>query len=550
MKKILAVLLCLALLGGAVPNVFAQEQAEQETVTKQEAVIEQARRSYQRSRGSAGKDSFQGLCGLMTSHQLYNLGINSSCIIQDGKNQFDYYQYMTVTSGGYYIKACCATDYSLLGALNHITRNGTVDAYNLMVGFQWTNTEAGGQYGHSVLINAILDGTVYFVESYTMSLNGMHPEGSVITCSIAEFVEYFDSRTVFDGIICFGSGQYSDACDFVGTDLFLQTRFESVLRSQPCLVGENGCTRLRSIAPGERLRATGIFTTPDGQLFYRIDEGERIGFIAASAVTAVRVNAEELSIENVQIPEFVYEGEDFGLVGTVTARYGTVDAVELRLTDSTGQLLFREQAQVEHAWGELSLLDELTRFDLMEQGVYQLEIYARCASPVVTGDGLENRYETARLWGQVLQVGGKLRNAKAQPVIQGAMPQVHDGWVWEDGKWYLYRYGRACTGWVSYCGVDYYLDENGAALTGWQNIDGWLRYFSATGAMVTGWLTLDGITTYHREDGVAVAGWVEIGTGLYYFAEDGTLVTGGEMTKDDVSYMLGEDGRAEPKTQE
>lgn len=544
MKKLLAIMLCLALLLGVLPAAHAEE------LTKEETVCDQARRSYLRSLGSAGKESFAGFCGLMTSHQLYNLGINDWCIVNDGNRQFDYYQALEVTTGGYYIKPYCATDYSLLGALNEISRNGTRDVYNLLVGFQWTNTEAGAQYGHAVLINAILDGTVYFVESFDMSLNTYHREGTVVTCSITDFANYFDRWTVFDGIIVFGSGSYSDACDYVGTDLFVQTRFESVLRSEPCLVGENGCQRLRSIAAGERLRAIGICTGPDGQMFYRIDEGDRIGYVAASAVSTVRVNAEELFIENVDIPEVSRVGEDFGLVGTVAARYGTVGAVEVCVTDSTGQLLFREQAQVEGISGELSLLDGQTRFDLLEQGVYLVEIYGECASPVAAGETLDTRYERIRLWGQVLQVGGGVRNAKAQPVIQGAQAGEQEGWVWQDGTWYCYKYGRACTGWVSFCGVDYYLDENGAAVTGWQEIDGWLRYFSANGAMVTGWLTLDGITTYRLEDGVAATGWQQIGTGLYCFAEDGMLVTGGEMTRDGTVYALGEDGRAEPKIQE
>ena len=543
MKKLCAFFLALVLVLGMLPPVHAEE------LSPEEAIIQEARTSYRRSLGSAGKDSFHGFCGLMVSHQLRQLGINDWCIINDGKNQFDYYRNMEVTGGGYYITPYSAEDYSLLGALKTITRNGTQNARNLMVGFQWTNTEAGAQYGHVVLINAILDGVVYFVESFDLQLNGRHPEGSVITCSMEEFAAYFDRWTIFEGIINFGTGSYSDACQTEGTDLFVMCRFESVLRSQPCLVGENDCIRLRQVQAGERLRATAICTAPDGKRYYRIDDGGQIGYIAAGAAGAVRVNPEGMFLQDARIPDLCRVGDDFSLGGTVVARYAGVSSVEVRINDSTGQPVLREQALVNGPTGELSLLNDLTRFDLLEQGYYYVEVWAEVASPVVMGQDLDVRYQSTRLWSQLLQVGGGMRITKAHPIQLRPVQQTREGWVWEDGSWYCYRDGRPLLGWVSYCGVQYYMDENGAALTGWQNVDGDLRFFSATGAMVTGWLTEDGITTYRLADGSAAVGWQEIRGGQYYFAEDGALVTGGEMSRGDKVFILGEDGKAIEKVE-
>ena len=542
-KRFLCLVLCLCLCLAAVPC-FAG--AEEEVLSKEEQIMEQARYSYTRSRATAGRASFHGYCGLMVSHQLYNLGINEWCIIQDGKNQFDYYTTMEVTTGGYYISAYYAEECTLEEALNAATKNGTRDAYNLLVGFQWTNTEAGGQYGHVVLINAILDGRVYFVESFDLSMDRMYPEGTVITCSIEEFAAYFDRWTRFDGVIRFGSGHYSDKCEELGTNVILQTRFASVLRSEPCLVGTNGCTRLRDVAAGERLHATAILKDGE-QLYYRVAENGYEGYIAASAVGVLRINAEDLNAVDVVIPEVTHEGGTCRLQGEICAENAAVSAVEVLVTDSEGKLTLRERMETAGSRVSLEGLNEKLYFDLLEPGIYKVEICADAACPVVQGGQIQKQHQRISLWGQVMQVGGSLRNAKAQPTARKTAQQEYEGWVWLEDQWYFYRGGQALTGWQQLGGVDYYLDETGAAVTGWQSVDGQLRYFSGTGAVCTGWLTVEGKTTYRLADGTAATGWQQLDTGLYCFTEQGELVTGGEMTRKDTVYVLAEDGRATPK---
>lgn len=547
MKKVIALILCLCLTAGllAVP---ASAEEEQQSVREQ--VIEQAKMSYRRSRYTAGKESFAGYCGLMVSHQLYNLKINTWCITNDGNKQFDYYKDLPVTTGGYYPTAYGNNEYTLEQALNEISRYGTKDVFNILVGFQWTNTEAGHRYGHTVFINGILDGMCYFVESFDCSLNSYHPEGSVIVCSIADFVAYFSRWTVFDGVIHFGTGNYSDSCKTLGTDVTVMTRFDSQLRSQPCLVGENDCVRLRSVSAGERLRATAILTDRQGQRFYRIEDGGNTGYIAASAVCAQRVNPEDLNLENPVIPDHLRDMTDGNIGGTVVATNGGVGAVEVLVTDDDGQQLLRERADASGCRWDIGCLNEELYLDLLEPGLYTVEIYADCAQPIVVGGDIEICYSRIRLWGEVMQVGGSNRSGKAQPVLQKAVEQEYDGWVYENQKWYYYRYGKACTGWLELYGVDYYFGEDGAATTGWADIDGWTRYFTATGAMVTGWLTVDGVTTYRQEDGTAVTGWQSIGTGLYCFREDGSLVMSTELEKDGAVYVIAADGQATVKTEE
>lgn len=501
MKKIISILLCLGLLL-SIP--VSPVQAAEESMSIREQVIKQARSSYYRSLYAAGRESFSGFCGLMTSHQLHQLKINRWCITNNGNQQFDYYKDLEITTGGYYPTPYGADQYTLNEALNTISRHGTKDVFNILVGFQWTNTEAGGVYGHAVFLNAILDGMCYFVESFDCTFDTFHPEGSVIVCSISDFVEHFSARAIFDGIIHFGTGSYSDSCDTVGTDVILQTRFASQLRSQPCLVGENDCVRLRSVAAGERLHATAILTDKLGRRFYRIADGQAQGYIAASAVCAQRVNPEDLNLEMPEIPDHLPDWTDGNISGTVTAKNGSIGAVEVLVTDSQGLPVLRERMDASGCRWDIDCLNESLYFDVLEPGIYTVEIYADCANPVLVADTLEVRYGRIRLWGEGLQVGGDGRSGKAQPVLQKYVQQERQGWVYENERWYYYRNGNACTGWLSLCGVDYYLDDTGKATTGWAEVDGWLRYFSDTGAMVTGCeVENDGVVYVLSEDGIA-----------------------------------------------
>ncbi len=545
MKKTLALCLCLCLLFATVPGIVyaTEETADNASLTKEEAAILGARASYTDSLASARRGSFHGYCGLMTSHQLYNLKINKSCVSNDGNDQFDYYENMSRTSGGYYIRPYNSSQYSLLQALETITGDGTRDAYNILVGFQWTNTESGAYFGHAVFINAILDGTVYFVESFHCPLGG--PEGTVITCSMEEFAKYFDKWTIFDGAIHFGSGRYSDICPYESTDLFVQTRFDSVIRSEPCLVGQNGCIRVRSVAAGERLHATGIFS--DGYtVYYRVQTNDGEGFISAGAVSPIRINSESLTLTDLQLPRSWETGKPLNLSGTVTARYGSIASVEILVTDPEGNPILRELADTAGTKADLSVLNEKLIFDLLDAGVYTVSIYASGACSVVNGTGTYVQYKRTLLDSRTLFLGVDAGNARdiPAPVVKTIFK---DGWVYENDKWYLYDNNTPCTGWTELMGVRYYLDNTGAALTGQQEIQGQKLYFSASGAMVTGWLTLDGKTYYLDDQGVPVTGWQNMITGLYCFDKDGCLITEGDLIRDGITYQVAADGRATVK---
>ena len=544
MKKVFLAALGIALLLGLLPLTAAALDTEETPFSLRETVIQQAHDSYYRSRATAGRRSFHGKCGLMVAHQLYNLGITKGRQAFNGNDHYDYYADRTVTSGGYYISSYSASEYTLREALLAVSDNGTKDVQNILVGFQWTNTDAGRKYGHAMLINGIVGGTVYFVESFDCSLGGK--EGTVISCSIKDFAKYYDRWTRFEGIVHFGSGTYYDVCPNVSTDVTVQSRFATVLRSEPAVVGRQGCVRLRSVAAGERLHVTAIYES-ERTYYYRVETNEGFGFVAAGAVSLLQVNTRGLSVSELDLPRRIQAGVVPPFGGKITDSYGTLSSLEVCITDEQGQMIRRELADVQDSYGDLSVLREGLLFDLLEPGLYQVDIYASRACPVVVGSYTDSYYSRVLVESRSLQVGG---NPGQTQQMAKQMQQPKDGWFWEQGTWYCYENGQPCSGWLIYLGVRYYLQPDGSVTVGAQNVAGKQLYFSATGALITGWQTLEGKTYYRMPDGMARTGWQTLEGKLYCFDDNGIMLTDTEQTKDGVIYLIAKDGVATVKPTE
>ena len=142
--------------------------------TEAERISELVTSTYKQALKLTKRSSFHGWCGAAVDWQMRVLGITTKVVGSDGKDKYDRYKNMDYTSGGYKVQALSAKKYNLEAALNFLTNNGTENAYNIMVGFQRTNTSAGRKYGHAVFIYAIIDGVVYFTESYGIHINGKY----------------------------------------------------------------------------------------------------------------------------------------------------------------------------------------------------------------------------------------------------------------------------------------------------------------------------------------------------------------------------------------
>ena len=164
-KRVLAMVLTLTVLMSVF--VFPANAA---TGSEETALSQMITKTYKRLRASNGYDSYNGYCGKMAAYTLYYLGVDKKVHVHNGKDEYDAYKDLEKTTGGYMVATYPAADYSLEEALNAISEGGTRDVYNILVGFQRTNTAAGKKYGHAVVIYGILNGNVYFTESFGLPL--------------------------------------------------------------------------------------------------------------------------------------------------------------------------------------------------------------------------------------------------------------------------------------------------------------------------------------------------------------------------------------------
>ena len=450
---------------------------------------------------SAGKESFHGYCGNFVSHQLYNLRINKYKSTRHGKDHFDYYSKLEKTTGGYFPRGISADEIHLGGALNYITDQGSKDVYNILVGFDWTNTEAGNKYGHVVLIYGILGGIVYFSESFDLYYKWKtYPEGSLIKLSIEDFVDYYDGWTRYEGLVTLSTQNYAEFCKQENTNLTVQARFDTVLRSQPCQIGLNKSELLRNISAGERLQASGVFTNGYDEKFYRIADGELVGFVSANAVSVLQANPFNCYIQELNIPQVLPLGEDFELTGAVAGEYAKVRVVTVQLVDADNKVL--QEALWENFSNQCKLenLNDKLDFGKLLPGMYTLKIFADVKCPTADDDLLESR---GYLGGAYFQVGGERFVSRAMPRLQYREEPDVFGWRYEGG-WYFYEGETPKTGWFTWCGVQYYFDEHGRAVTGWVTLDGKLHYFSASGSLVKNSRITQGKTIYELDaQGVA-----------------------------------------------
>ncbi len=463
--------------------------------------------------------SLAGRCGLMASWQMYILGINSWVIGHHGKDQYDAYKDITVTSGGHRAKAYSARDYTLEEALNTASKNGTWDVYNILVGFQQTNTQQGSVYGHSVVIYGILDGVVYYTEGYNTP---MGRAGTPYRLTIREFAEYYAPWTVFEGIVVFGKKGYIANCTEYATNLYAQALEQTPLYSQPCQPGtaDAGSELLRTVPAGERLWVNALWENPQGELYYQADDGYMAGYIQAEAVQPIHFVYTDIGITNAQIPADLEEGDK--LTGRIASEYSAIDAVWVEVTDPQGQVLLNHGlAKLSGVYDlESDTFSKVVNLRSLEAGNYIFNIHADGLNHYVRNGRVVADRQQRHLVQSPFRVGQTEAFSLPEPVPETEIP---DGWIWKNGTWYYYKQGVPRTGWYCSDGADYYLRPDGSVTTGWAKINGKLRYFSNTGCMRTGWILGAEGQMYLMPNGAPATGWCTVDGQKYRFDEKGIL---------------------------
>lgn len=177
--------------------------AEPYSLTAEE-LSERVGEIYDEARALAGRRNFRGKCSTLVNCSTLALGIQNVRFDGDGRDEYDLYDDVLRTDCGYDVIRYDASRYDLAAALNAITENGTRDAYNIIVGFEGGRTASSSAYGHTCFVHGILDGMVYYCESYDLYLGEVYyPEGELIVCSIAEFANYYNIWATLEGVIHF-----------------------------------------------------------------------------------------------------------------------------------------------------------------------------------------------------------------------------------------------------------------------------------------------------------------------------------------------------------
>ncbi len=183
-----------------VPSTGSENMTASELKTKISSV-------YSSARNYRGK-SFQGYCGAYVNHMLYWNGITKSLgeTAGNGCDQYEYYANKSTTSGGYTITAYPWERYSMKNFLNAISSQGTKNVYNILLGWDYGNNK--NKFGHVVFIYGIVDGYVYWSESFpggSVASNGFSfSEGQPIVATINQFANYYNAWvSEYDGAIHF-----------------------------------------------------------------------------------------------------------------------------------------------------------------------------------------------------------------------------------------------------------------------------------------------------------------------------------------------------------
>ncbi len=584
MYKKIPKILCLFLLVALLVSIAPWQPASAVAVNaREQEVIQIAQETYRASQVGSGYYSFYGYCGTMVSWQLYVLGITADRVKLNGRDVYDYFRYQTYTSGGFPVTPYCGSYWNLYTALNDITENGTKDAYNIVVGFEYTPSEAGSMYGHGLVIFGIIDGIVYYNESGPTYPNGVYyPEGSVISATIESFSNFY-SYASLDGLIHFGRKTYSETCTQYPANLYAAVTEDTALYTEPCLPQTDERSQVvRSVQAGEYVSVIGLYVNPQGEYWYQVEEQARIAYIPAPMTRVAQMRYDDVVIHNADMPWELRQGRNYRIAGDIYAAHN-------RITTVRAQLFAMDGTQATHVRSATESVDArrygLYRSDLADQlalsalgtGTYRLELAAVVGNNYYADGQLQTQWKTVKIWHSDFIVvsqsystyyvgfdaaGGTVDLQETNVYIGDRIPQmpvavrpgfVFEGWYTEDGvpvtertviaeDMTLYAHwspDAEATGWYPVDGSWTYL-EGGKQVTGWVSTENASYYITDEGVIAKGWMRIRDRIFYFQPSGAMYLGWMDSEDGRRYFTANGAAV--GAMVIDEVQYFFDDMG--------
>jgi len=530
-KRVIALVLCLCMCLAFMP--VGSSAMTNDQYRQRQKIMKQIGVMYQTILERNELESMKGLCGMMVSWELYLLEINDHVVGGNGNQFYDMYADVKQSSGGFPVQAYPAADYSLEEALYTITKGGTEDVYNILVGFEWTNTDDGKQWGHVCMIHAIIDGYVYFMEGF--DIYGFE-EGQAAIMEITSFANYWEDWTRYEGTIYFGNKRAEDYGRYYSTDMYVQTQAPVAVSQTPA----HNTDQLRKTVTGERLHAVGVYQTQDDSWFYKVEENGGYAFVPAVGTEPIWMGYEDIRTTGLKIPDKVIPGKKAIVSGKLRIPLLELESVWITVTDGEGKVL---KDQTIEKNGKYCNLDKEKTVDLTDlpEGNYSYNIYVDVRNHYVSEGTLQHESRTLPVIRKAFTVG-EAEPVETPPPEEEAV--VESGWILKDDTWYYMEDGQPRTGWFCSGGVNYYLKEDGSVTTGWAEINGVQRFFSDTGALRVGWMDNGKQTYYLLRNGVRSTGWQTVDGGRYYLGEDGVLRKKGWLEQDGKLYYVDENGRA------
>lgn len=563
-RRIIAGVLLLAMLCAALPSrIHAAESREQRIKNKITTV-------YTKSLKRLGTSSFEGYCGRAVNNQLYHLGIDTKVLGCDGKNEFDMYQKKGTTSGGYPCRPYPASKYSLQSALNEICANGTRDVYNILVGFESTRTQAGKNYGHTVLIYAILDGIVYFAECCDAIIDGKRwPERSPIYCSVETFSNYYNSWATLDGLIWFGNKSYSEQCESYDAwvDAMALTDVQ-MFAEIPNPKDYEQPEQLDKVYAGQILSATRLLKTPEGAYWYEAEQNGNYGYVEATAFKTLHNATTDISADwsSVQMPAFLYQGTAFVLGGEIRVEGKYIQKLKVSVHKSTAADTAKPVYVAEtETNAKFLFLSEVTDGTILwkelAEGNYRLTIHITVANNTLENGQIQEQSRELEIWRSEFRVirkntwvpeisfdacGGNALLDRTVTDYNGTldkMPQAQrKGYVFLG--WYTHpEEGDQITQETRFTlnTVVYAHWAKDPEYTGWLQTNGEWTYYRS-GEPVYGWFRYNGLRFWQDNFGHVPKGWRKIQGQWYHFSGVGAVNTGWIETERGVSFLRA-DGR-------
>ena len=513
-------------------------------------IKQQIRTAYLRALSGSGKSSFHGYCGSLVSWQTYYLGIDKKVYACNGNDQYDLYVNMGKTTGGYSVKGYPASKYTLLQALNAVSHNGTQDVYNLVVGFQKTNTQAGQKYGHALLVHAIIDGIVYFVEGFDSHVAGkFYPEGQPITCTIEEFAAYYDRWTVFDGIAYLGLKTYADLCTSYSASMKAMATADGYIYAEPGDPGIHDPEAVDKLHSGQWLNVTALLKTPNGKFWYQVEIGRYSRYVEAEKLTMGKLDTSGLSLSGLKAPGALRQGAGFTMGGTIQSQDSKIRSVQVSVysTENGKALEFSSIMEVNGKSASLSKsqFNNGLSFRKLTAGSYILELTVHLETNVYDKGKETTRIQAVNLWKGWFKV---VPDSASYPVVKfdgnGGTPNFNQGIVVKDQAIgnlpSAERSGYAFLGWtldkagkqpvtpetIITKNTTLYAQwtEGHSGNGGWQETaEGW--HYCAGDSPVEGWFQFGDLQFYQYSDGTLAKGWVLLDEGLRFFNAAGAFIT-------------------------